>query len=85
MFTALLSLANISVMGLALFKHTALAAWGAIAIQVPWCIWDVKTHNQWFFLIAAGTFLISSTALWRQRVRLYPAVRREFPLVFSAL
>jgi len=85
MFTAILSLLNVTIMGFALFKRTTIAAWGSILTQIPWCIWDVKTHNEWFFLIAGGTVAVCGTSLWRQRVRLSVLSKREIALVFSAL
>lgn len=59
---------NVLTFFLALSGFTRAAAWLSILSQVPWSVYDVKTHQQGFLLIGAGT-LVACVITLRKKAR----------------
>jgi hypothetical protein len=63
----ILAIGNLTVLWLMTKAHTRLGAYLAIALQPPWCAYDVVTHQLGFLLFAPPTLWIAFQALYTRR------------------
>jgi hypothetical protein len=69
-FSYLLAFANIVNMFIALYlKWQREAAWLLIALQVPWTVWDVRSHYYGFLAISVVSVAIGIQTLRKSNGR----------------